>query len=254
MLDKIEEKDLEGKGVYGQETVPGLSAQQMQEKIEEIVRQIAIPKINEIIEYLLTKGATQEDLERLLVEAGSVTSVFGRAGAVKAQKGDYTADMVGAAAEKHARDHMQDGEDPIMPHEIGAADRTHEHGNITANGRIGTENGKVLMTGLNGVVEAKAREEAGFVVPAASADIAGEFTAENNRAYFGSGITDFVFNCDEDKTAKCHGWVTFAIPGKIELKGFDFVDDPDEIAEATAESRWEFDLEYGCLIIRKRSE
>ena len=96
-LFKITEGDLFGKGVLGQPEVPGLSAEEMQAAVEEIVREVAIPKINEIIEFLIEHGATQEDLQKLLLEAGSVTSVFGRAGAVKAQKGDYTAEMVGAA-------------------------------------------------------------------------------------------------------------------------------------------------------------
>ena len=254
MVEFIKDKDLAGKGVYDQPEVPGISADEMKKAVEQIVREVAIPKINEIIEFLIEHGATQEDLQKLLLEAGSVTSVFGRAGAVKAQKGDYTAEMVGAAEEFHARNHMQDGEDPIMPHEIGAAEEKHNHGKISADGKIGDSNGKVLVTGLGGVIEAKDKADVGFVLPATNADIAGEFTAENNKTYFGSGITDFVFNCDEDKTASCHGWVTFGTPGRIEMKGFDFVDDPDEIAEATAGSRWEFDLAYGCLIIRKRSE
>jgi tRNA pseudouridine38-40 synthase len=51
-LEKILESDLSGKGVVGQPDVPGLSAKEMQEKVEEIVRSVAIVKINEIIEYL----------------------------------------------------------------------------------------------------------------------------------------------------------------------------------------------------------
>ena len=62
-LEKILESDLSGKGVIGQPDVPGLSAKEMQEKVEEIVRSIAIVKINEIIEYLIENGATKDDLE-----------------------------------------------------------------------------------------------------------------------------------------------------------------------------------------------
>lgn len=51
-LNKITENDLEGKGVIGQPDVPGLSAEEMQAKVEEIVRSVAIVKINEIIDYL----------------------------------------------------------------------------------------------------------------------------------------------------------------------------------------------------------
>ena len=249
-LERIKESDLIGKGVRGQADVPGLTAAEMQEAVEQIVREVCIPKINEIIE----KAASKEDLEKLLLEAGAVTSVFGRAGNVKAQKGDYTAEMVGAAAVKHAEEHGVNGKDPIEPESIGAADRNHKHGNIDANGKIGETNGMVLMTGLNGIIEAKAKKDSGFMLPLERKEITGAFTAENGKNYFGDNISDFVFTCDEEKMADCHGWVTFGVPGNISYNGFDYVDDIDEIKTAEAGSRWEFDLSMGCLIIRKRSE
>ena len=253
-LNKITDNDLEGKGVFGQADVPGLSAEDMQKKIEEIVREIAIPKINEVIEYIIQQLATQEDLEKLSVASGAVTSVFGRAGTVKARTGDYTAKMVGAAEETHAAQHFKDGTDPITAEDIGAAKDVHVHGNISNDGKIGDTNGLVLMTGVSGKIEAVAKENSGLVVPPKEKEISGAFTAENNVDYFSDGLSDFVFTCDEDKTASCHGWVTFGAPGNISMTGFDYIDDPDDIKTATAESRWEFDLEKGCLIIRKRSE
>ena len=253
-LEKIKDSDLVGKGVVGQADVPGLTAEEMQRAVEQIVREIAIPKINEVIEYIAGKVATQEDLQKLLLDSGSVTSVFGRAGAVKAQAGDYTAEMVGASAAVHAGNHSTNGSDPINPLSIGAADRTHVHGNLTSDGKIGDTNGMVLMTGLYGKVEAVSKEAAGFLVPPVSKDFSGTVTAENNVIYYGDGIQNFIFTCDADKTASCHGWITFGTPGTIRMSGFDFIDDPDDIAKAKAKSRWEFDLERGCLIIRKRSE
>lgn len=252
-LKKIEESDLAGKGVQGQAEVPGLSASEMQAKVEEVAR-FAIEKINEIIEYLGTYGVTQEDLQKLVLEAGAVTRVFGRAGSVLPMEGDYTAKMVGAAEEKHAAQHKTDGADPIAAKDIGAAEKEHSHGNITAEGAIGESNGMILMTGLSGKIEARPKNEAGFVLPPAVKSINGAFAAEDNALYQGSGIGDFVFSCDEAKTASCHGWVTFGTPGNISMSGFDFIDDPDDIASAESGSRWEFDLEQGCLIIRKRSE
>ncbi|MBQ7874265.1 MAG: hypothetical protein IJ306_03765 [Oscillospiraceae bacterium] len=249
-LEKITENDLLGKGVMGQPEVPGLTALEMQAAIEQITREVVIPKINEIIE----QAASKEDLEKLLIEAGAVTSVFGRAGNVRARKGDYTPEMVGAAAKTHAREHAWDGSDPIDPVNISAADRVHKHGNITNEGKIGDANGMVLMTGLGGAIEAKEKANCGFVLPPERKEISGEFTAEDNKIYFGEGISDFVFNCDADKAASCHGWVVFGVPGTISLNGFDFIDDMDDIASAESGSRWEFDLSYGCLIIRKRSE
>ena len=253
-LNKITQEEVEGKSVVGMAEVPGLPAEEMQYRIEQLVREIAIPKINEVIEYIAGKVATQEDLEKLLIDSGSVTSVFGRAGAVVAKSGDYTPEMVGAAAKSHAKEHSSEGKDPIKAADIGAAEKEHVHGNITADGKIGNANGMVLMTGIGGKVEAKAKADSGFVLPAEVVPVTGEFTAENNKIYFGNDISDFIFNCDSAKAADCRGFVTFGTPGKIELKGFDFVDDSDDIKTATAGSRWEFDLSYGCLIIRKRSE
>lgn len=253
-LNKITESDLSGKGVVGQPEVPGLTALEMQEKVEEIVREVAIAKINEIIDYLSENGATKEDLENIVLTAGAVTSVFGRAGTVKAKQGDYTAKMVGAAEEKHAEQHFSGGSDPITAEDIGAAAEEHSHGNISHDGKIGTVNGKVLMTGIGGKIEAFEKAQSGFLVPPALKEVTADFTAEDSTEYYGDGISDFVFRCDTEKTAGCHGFITFGAPGNIELSGFDFIDDPDGIESAEAGSRWEFDLEKGCLIVRKRSE
>lgn len=153
-LEKITENDLKGKGVVGQPEIPGLSANEMQEKVEEIVRTVAIVKINEIIEYLVENGATKEDLERLVIDAGAVTTVFGRRGTIVAQKGDYTAEQVGAAEEKHAAEHSPGGKDPLDLEVLEIAPAKHSHGALTFDGKIGEINGKVIMTGIGGVLEA----------------------------------------------------------------------------------------------------
>lgn len=252
-LEKIKESDLVGKGVMGQPDVPGLPAAEMQRAVEQIVREIAIPKINEVVEYIVSKIATKEELERFLANNNSVISVFGRSGAVKAAMGDYTPEMVGAAKESHAAQHYSGGTDVIEPVNIGAADREHIHGNITNDGRVGTARGMFLMTGDGGKVEARSMDNAGFAVMPVTKDFSGAVTAEDNVNYYGNGIADFIFTCDEAKTASCHGWVTFGAVGTITLRNFEYIEDPDRISEATAGSRWEFDLERGCLIIRKRS-
>ena len=84
-LNKITQEEVEEKSVVGMAEVPGLPAEEMQYRIEQLVREIAIPKINEVIEYIVEKVAKNEDLENLLFESGNVTSVFGRAGAVVAK-------------------------------------------------------------------------------------------------------------------------------------------------------------------------
>lgn len=52
---KIVPADLQGKGVIGQPAVPGLSVSEMQESVEQIVREVAIPAVNRLVEEL---GAT----------------------------------------------------------------------------------------------------------------------------------------------------------------------------------------------------
>lgn len=254
LLKKIEEADLAGKGVMGQAEVPGLTAAEMQAKVEEVAR-FAIEKINEIIEYLGDYGVTKEDLQKLVLESGAVTRVFGRAGNVLPMEGDYTAKMVGAAEENHGAQHKAGGKDPIAAGDIGAAEKEHFHGNITKEGKIGESNGMVLMTGVGGTIEAKGKRESGFSLKPAVKQISGDITAEDGAVYIGENIENFVFSCDAEKTAVCHGFITFGTPRNIRIdkESFDFVEDPDGIAEAKAESRWEFDLLCGDLMIRERS-
>lgn len=66
-LRKITDNDLEGKGVIGMADVPGLSAREMQQKVEEIVRDVVIPVLNENID----KTATMEDLGNAIFNSGA---------------------------------------------------------------------------------------------------------------------------------------------------------------------------------------
>lgn len=62
-----------------------------------------------------------------------VVDFNGRQGSVKPIRGDYTAEMVGAAPEVHASQHAIDGTDPITPESIGAAAAEHSHDDIYAS-------------------------------------------------------------------------------------------------------------------------
>ncbi|MBR5872673.1 MAG: hypothetical protein IKZ06_03415 [Oscillospiraceae bacterium] len=219
----------------------------MQAKIEEIVRSVAIVKINEIIEYLIEKGATKEDLEDVVVAAGAVTSVHGRRGNVVSQKGDYTAEQVGAAPEKHAEQHLPGGSDPISFATAGLAEANHVHGNIGNDGTIGTKNGKILMTGIGGAIEAKDKEETGLLVPpvlvATSGDIS--VTVEDNREYEYTGVTALTMIGAD---VECHGFVTFAdSTPSISVSGF-AKSAGDDIAEAKATEIWEFSCDNGFIL------
>ena len=58
-FNKITDADLVGKGVIGLPDTPNLSTTEMQNKFEETVRGVAIPKINEVIEGLNGKGVAE---------------------------------------------------------------------------------------------------------------------------------------------------------------------------------------------------
>ncbi len=250
VLNKITESDLSGKGVIGQPDVPGLSAAEMQMKVEEIVRSVAIVKINEVIEYLMEHGATKEDLEDIVISAGAVTSVHGRRGSVVAQKGDYTAEQVGAAAEKHASEHALGGKDPILLSDIGAAKKQHSHGNIEDDGKIGTVNGKVLVTGIGGIVEAKEKSEIGFVekpvIVATSGNVS--VTLEDNCEYEYTEVQNLEIT---GKDVDCHGTVIFGnSKPNVFLSGFRSKGGDDIENEAAANEIWEFSC-FGNRIIWK---
>lgn len=53
-MNKITEKDLANRGVKGLPDVPGLTTEEMQRKLEEIAREILVPKVNEIIDNLIS--------------------------------------------------------------------------------------------------------------------------------------------------------------------------------------------------------
>lgn len=246
-LNKITEGDLAGKGVIGQADVPGLPAAEMQEKVEEIVRSVAIVKINEIIDYLIEHGATKEDLEDIIINAGAVTSVHGRRGNVVAQEGDYTAEQVGAAAVTHASQHSANGSDPLTPSAIGAATNTHVHGNISNDGKIGSTNGKVLMTGARGVVEAKDRSELGFMTEPTLVATSGSvgITLQDNCEYEYTGVTRLGM---AGANVECHGTIVFADTDPvISISGF-AASGGDDITKAAAGETWEFSCFGGRII------
>ncbi len=247
VLEKILEKDLVGKGVLGQPDVPGLSAEKMQEKVEEIVRSVAIVKINEIIEYLIENGATKEDLDDIVLAAGAVTSVHGRRGAVVSEKGDYTPEQVGAAPEKHAAQHNLGGSDPIDLAAAGISGTDHVHGNITADGKIGAQNGKILMTGTGGTIEAKEKEDTGLVAKPILIASSGavSITVQENREYKYTGVTQLIIVGD---SVNCHGFVTFGTGApSVSVTGF-AKSGGDDIASAKASEVWEFSCDSGYII------
>lgn len=219
----------------------------MQAKVEEIVRKVVIPFLNDNIDVLVEEYATKGDLQNIVVNAGAVTGVFGRRGEVKAQKGDYTAEMVGAAAEKHAAQHKADGSDPLDIEGIGAAPNEHTHGNISRDGKIGNVNGKILVTGLGGIVEAKDKDETGLVAKPAVIGSSGDisFFIEENKEYEYTNVSNLTMTGAD---VSCHGMITFGeTVGTISVTGF-VGTLGDDIANAVAGETWEFDVAHGKII------
>ena len=65
-LKKITDRDIRGKGVVGMADTPNLSPEEMQRKVEEILRDVVIPTMNENAD----KTVSKEDLRKFSYEAG----------------------------------------------------------------------------------------------------------------------------------------------------------------------------------------
>lgn len=70
-LKKILPADLEGKGVKGQPDTPGLTAAQMQEKVEEIVRTVVIAAFNQNAENTYDKAEVTAAIEAKMQAIGA---------------------------------------------------------------------------------------------------------------------------------------------------------------------------------------
>ena len=74
-MDKITEQDLANRGVKGLPDVPGLTTEEMQRKLEEIAREILIPKVNELVEGLNNANSnlqTKQDYGKRVVIGSEV--------------------------------------------------------------------------------------------------------------------------------------------------------------------------------------
>ena len=253
-LAKITDSDLAGKGVSGQADVPGLSAAAMQAKIEEIVRDVVIPKFNGNVDETELIYATKAALDQVILESGAVTSVFGRAGAITAQQGDYTPAQIGAAPEVHATQHKTGGTDVIAPADIGAAPAVHAHGNVTSDGKIGITNGLIVCTEAGGTVTAKSIGTLGLETVPASVGGTGAITVTlaNNKAYNYTAVTSLAMT--GNTSAEASGFIAFtsAASHSVTLTGFTAVGG-DDITEASASELWEFSLKKGCIVFKNWS-
>lgn len=246
-LKKITETDLAGKGVCGQADVPGLSAAEMQAKVEEIVRDVVIPAMNSNSEEIESEYATKEELGDVVLASGAVTSVFGRAGAVIAHAGDYTAEQVGAAAKIHAARHKTGGADAIAPADIGAAKAAHAHGNLTSAGAIGMAKGLLVVTGSSGVLTTESKAASGFAFKPQQEIYSGDadIELEDNIEYV-------ITNAGEVNIyggpVSCHGFITFGSAAPAVVTENFSASAGDDITAAAANEVWEFDCLDGYVI------
>ena len=219
----------------------------MQRAVEQIVREVVIPVLNGNVDEINTNYATKSDLNNIVINAVAVTSVFGRRGEVKPQKGDYTAEMVGAAAAKHAATHAKDGSDPLDLEAAGIAAAEHSHGNISHDGKVGAINGKILMTGVSGAVIASDKSETGLVVKPTLVATSGavSITVEDNREYEYTGVTSLTM---VGANVECFGTIVFADETPtISVTGF-LSSAGDDITSAAAGETWEFSCYKNTII------
>ena len=78
-MNKITDKDLANRGVKGLPDVPGLTTEEMQRKLEEIAREILVPKVNEIIDNLIAVNSNLNSLI-ILSQEYSITTPSGTLG------------------------------------------------------------------------------------------------------------------------------------------------------------------------------
>lgn len=79
-MDKITEQDLANRGVKGLPDVPGLTTEEMQRKLEEIAREILIPKVNELVEGLNNANSNFSELGTGTFYGWSILRVQGGVG------------------------------------------------------------------------------------------------------------------------------------------------------------------------------
>ena len=246
-LKKITEDDLAGRGVRGQADVPGLTAAEMQEKVEEIVRSVVIPAMNENSEKIEENFATKEELGEVVLASGAVTSVFGRAGNVGAKAGDYTAQMVGAAEKNHAAQHKTGGEDALAPADIGAANESHAHGEITSAGAIGITKGLLVVTGASGVLTTENKAASGLMLKPKTVALSGDVNVAlaDETEYTFTAVTALNLTVN---AVSCHGFVTFGTGvHAVSITGFTKTAGDDPTAAGAGEV-WEFDCLGGYII------
>ena len=303
-LNKITETDLEGKGVVGQAEVPGLPASEMQYKVEQIVREVAIPKINEVVDEFvnvdekmtalgqsvgnsvanLTKDvedfekdvsqevgdfrqqisglsaevenfpntyATRENVEEIIENNGqAVTSVFGRVGAIAAQKGDYTPEMVGAAPEVHK--HIT-GDITNFPTSMPASDvyswakaankPSYNYSEVGAEqaGAVALHNES--SSAHSGLFSAKQNKPT-----AVSASGAISVTLQDNCEYTYSGVTSLTMAAT---SGEAHGFVTFGSSAAVTLSGFSGIAGDDPRSGVANGQVWEFSCFKSRIIWKK---
>lgn len=78
-MNKITEQDLANRGVKGLPDVPGLTTEEMQRKLEEIAREILIPKVNELVEGLNNANSNLNNTNLQTLQSASSNGIISNA-------------------------------------------------------------------------------------------------------------------------------------------------------------------------------
>lgn len=150
----------------------------------------------------------------------------------------------------HAITHAANGTDPVKPENIGAAEISHIHGNLTNDGKIGNTSGYLVMTGTNGTIEAKSKSESGLALEPVKVSANGEINISiaDNTDYDFTAVTSLNISGNNNSA---HGFIKFAstVP-TILLSGFNAVSGDDIVSDAAANEKWEFSAEKGYIIFK----
>lgn len=242
------------------------------------VNEDEVTRTSEILKYNIVQGALNENtepsdptadfweqclakIEEAIIAVGNVAGT--------ANTANQNSSTALTMAQTHASRHAENGEDPITPASIGAAasdhnhttsditnfpstmkPSAHTHGSITNDGKIGTESGKIIVTGEKGALQAQTKEEIGIKPSVITGTGAITTTLADNKDYTYTEVTSLSFTAG---TGECHGFVTFSTSTPtITMTGFLKVD--GDITSAAAGTVWEFSCMNKYIIWKNWSD
>jgi hypothetical protein len=185
----------------------------------------------------------------------AVESFNGRHGVVTPEDGDYTYDMVGAAAEIHAEEHWIGGKDWLDPEKIGAATSDHNHDGVYA--KIDHTHQMDFAAIDHNHDDRYAlidhTHDGRYASKMQTKNLSGNINTllEDNTEYICTNVTSLKFT-DDKKFACGRIYFTpesnaFTTPLATNFSTF-FGQTGDAITDAGSAELWEFNTYNGCII------